>query len=531
MPVTIRKAGPEDVPAWLKLLQYSVGSDYPDPQVYDPAWALAQIEENETWLAESSGKIESALSFLAPKPENTNPVANIGRHFSHADSYANGSAAELLDYALKLSMERKQVLISRVVASDNRQQILFENAGFACVGFQPFKHSYRVRESVLFYYRLGSHQFGKRFPVPESVPHLTDLSSFVLKSLNIPNPPGTKEGITGYPIVGEVGVAEGTVDDYELWKVQAQTANPAVEISGAYNQGTGYLRSEQVGHLPLAHFIMSEGQMTAGVLYIHDPLDRCVRIIDGFARDEVSIGILINQVVRKAQEDLSVLYVEVDILTTASRLLKSAEQIGFVPVAYMPAIYYKAGGYADVVKLVKLNTVYTMEHLNLTTHAKNVVNLVEQAFQDERMGVAIINLLRNLPFFHGLGDGELRKISRLFSQKLYRAGERIFAKGDNGNEAFVVMRGQVDVTLEAGKEPIAQFGSGEIFGELAFLDNSPRTAHAIAAQPSILLVMQRGSFHALTQKEPHLGVVVMRNIALELSNRLRKTNLALSERE
>ena len=137
MPVTIRKAGPEDVPAWLKLLQYSVGSDYPDPQVYDPAWALLQIEENETWLAESNGRIESALSFLAPKPENTNPVANIGRHFSHADSYVNGSAAELLDYALKLSMERKQVLISRVVASDNRQQILFENAGFACVGFQP----------------------------------------------------------------------------------------------------------------------------------------------------------------------------------------------------------------------------------------------------------------------------------------------------------------------------------------------------------------------------------------------------------
>ena len=241
------------------------------------------------------------------------------------------------------------------------------------------------------------------------------------------------------------------------------------------------------------------------------------------------MGILMNQTVKKAQEQLSVLYIEVDILTTASRLLKSAEQIGFVPIAYMPAIYYKSGGYADVVKLVKLNAVYTLEHLNLTTHAKGTVGLIEQSFQDERMGVAIINLLRNLPFFLGLGDGELRKIARLFSQKLYRAGERIFAKGDSGNEAYVVMRGQIDIVLQEGKDPIAQFGSGEIFGELAFLDNSPRTALAIATQPSILLVMQRGSFHALTQREPHLGLVVMRNIALELSNRLRKTNLALSQ--
>jgi CRP-like cAMP-binding protein len=51
---------------------------------------------------------------------------------------------------------------------------------------------------------------------------------------------------------------------------------------------------------------------------------------------------------------------------------------------------------------------------------------------------------------------------------------------------------------------------------------------AIATQPSILLVIQRSSFNELVQREPHLGMVVMRNIALELSNRLRKTNQAIS---
>jgi hypothetical protein len=529
MPVMIRKAAAQDVPVWLELLRYTVGSDYPDPQVYEPAWAAVQLQENETWVAENNGRVECFLSFLAPIRGNTNPVANIGRHFTHPDSYASGSAAALMEHAVKLSGERKQVLISRVIASDNHRQILFENAGFSCVGFQPFKHTYRVRESVLFYYRLGGHQLGSRFPLSDSLPQVAELAGAVLKNFTINNPPAIRDGIIGYPILGEVELSDGTVDDYELWKVQAQARNPATEISGAYNQGIGYLRSESSTQPPLALFSMREGQMVAGILYVHDEIDRCVRLIDSFSQDDISMGMLLNQMVKKAQEQFSALYVELDILATAARLLKSAEQIGFVPISYMPAIFYKSGGYADVVKLVKLNLVYSLEHIFLTSHAKQIVDVVDQAFQDERMGVAVTNLLRALPFFQGLGDGELRKISRLFSQKLFRAGEKIFGKADSGNEAYVVMRGQIDILLDEGKEPIAQFGSGEIFGELAFLDNSPRTAMAIATQPSILLVMQRGAFSALTQREPHLGLVVMRNIALELSNRLRKTNLALSQ--
>ena len=88
-----------------------------------------------------------------------------------------------------------------------------------------------------------------------------------------------------------------------------------------------------------------------------------------------------------------------------------------------PAIFSRAGGYADVVKLIKLNLVYSLENISLTSHAKSVVDVVDQAFQDQRMGTAVLNLLRGLPFFEGLGDGELRKISRLFNQKLFRAGE------------------------------------------------------------------------------------------------------------
>ncbi len=85
------------------------------------------------------------------------------------------------------------------------------------------------------------------------------------------------------------------------------------------------------------------------------------------------------------------------------------------------------------------------------------------------------------------------------------------------------MRGQIEIHLEDYSPPIATLSTGEIFGELAFLDGAPRVANAIANQATILLVIQRSTFNDLIQREPHLGMVVMRNIALELSARLRRT--------
>src|SRR5207247_4856273 len=117
------------------------------------------------------------------------------------------------------------------------------------------------------------------------------------------------------------------------------------------------------------------------------------------------------------------------------------------------AFYFNAEGHTDVVKMVKLNLTYSLEHTQLTPHANAVVQIVDQSFQDQKIGVAIINLLRGLPIFEGLGDGELRKIARLFTQKLYRPGEKIFNKGDSSNEAYVIMRGQVKIHLEEKSSP------------------------------------------------------------------------------
>lgn len=530
MALVIRKTTARDVAGWEQLLKEALGSDHVSQQVYDldrVAHQLTGPQVEETWVAEVDGKLHGSMSILAAGAPNSNPVANLGRYLALPGNYRDGSAEALLRGINEVCLQRKQIAVVRVPASDNAQQALLEKLGYGCVGFQPLKHLCMVREATLFYVRIGTPEPAVRLPLSQSLPQISELAGVVLQHLRIPNPPIVRDGLTGYPLQTELTIEECAPADYEARKSQAQTPLPA-EISGYYNRGLGMLRVDS--NTPLRMFLgRRDGAIVAGLTCYFDERDKCVRLVDAFTTDELSTGALMQQAVHLAQDKLNAVYVEADFLIDARRALKSAEQLGFVPVGYLPGFYNRNGCLVDLVKMVKLNAAYSLESANLTAQARAIADIIDRNFQDQKVGVAVINLLRGLPVFAGLGDGELGKVARLFTQKLYRPKEKVFDKGELSNEAYIVMRGQVDILLDEQVTPVASLGSGTIIGEQAFLDGAPRNAAAIATQPSILLVIRRPAFNALVHSEPHLGMAVMRNIALEVSNKLRKANATLAQ--
>ena len=531
MATTIRKATAEDSIPWISLVKAVLGDDHPNKEIYNPAWVATELASglpgNETWLAEDQGRIQASISVLGAVAANENPVCNLGRNLFHPTSYADGSAEALLQKITELAVLRRQMCVTRVLASDNAQQLLVERIGFSCVGFQPLKHITKTREEVLFYVKRARSMNANRLPLSESLPQLGELASVALQHLAIPGVPAVRDGGTGYPLQTDVLVTAVKEDEFKAARDGVVAQNPPQEISSNFNWGTGFMRISSTASTR-AVLCRREGQVSAGIRYLYDEQDRCVRIMDGFCTDNLSMGALLQHVTKTAQTELSAAYVEVDLLASAVKLLISAEQLGFIPVAYLPGFHKVHEGATDLVKMVKLNQTYSIEHEKLTTHALVIVNVIKHCLQDQSIGVAIINLLRDLDIFKGLGDGELRKVARLFTQKLFRPGEKIFSKDDAGHEAYVVMRGQVDILLEENTAPIASLGQGQVFGELSFLDGGKRGAMAVAKQASIVLVMQRPQFFEMTQREPHLGLSVMRNIALELGSRLRRSNAALA---
>jgi hypothetical protein len=532
-PPTIRRATPDDAVPWIDLLLATFGGDYVAREVYDPIWVATQFSPEtgcETWVAERHGQLMASISILPPNWPNINPICNLGRVLIRPEAYDDGSAPALFDKMRHLATERNQTMVTRVVPTDNSQQLLLEQLGFVCAGYQPIKHILGSRLATLFYTRPAPALLGDRQQVSESLSQVSELAITVLMLMGVPPPTLVRDGVTGYPLQsGDLRAEEVPFEDYKFCRAQLRQKNPTVEISGGFHLGLGLMRIESSDPVR-ALLARNGGKTTAGLAFYFDEHDRCARFVDSFSVDDASTGALFQQAIMLAQEQFQAVYVEVDILVSAPRLLKTAEQLGFVPVAYLPAFYSRGTVCDDVIKMVKINVPYAFEGGQLTTQASTIAAVVDRTFEDMKIGLAIVNLLRSLPIFQGLGDGELRKITRLFQQKLYRPGETVFQKGQLGEEAFVVMRGQVDIRLDDKSPPLASMGPGKIFGELAFLDGSPRTAHATAVQPSILLVLHREAFSRLVASEPHLGMMVMRNIAVDLSAKLRQASSTLAAR-
>lgn len=146
---------------------------------------------------------------------------------------------------------------------------------------------------------------------------------------------------------------------------------------------------------------------------------------------------------------------------------------------------------------------------------------IDKTFSDLRMELAIIKLLKDLAIFRGLNDLEIKHLAKLFKQKLFRAGEAIFEAGTTNDELYVIMRGRISVQVNT-PEPVevATLSAGDTFGEIAFLNQLPRTATTVAVENSIVLIVQRQNFDRLIETDHHLGMVVFRNLALDLTRKL-----------
>ena len=113
-----------------------------------------------------------------------------------------------------------------------------------------------------------------------------------------------------------------------------------------------------------------------------------------------------------------------------------------------------------------------------------------------------------LPLFGALeGKSLLALLGRLALREL-PAGEAIVRQGDPGRDAFVVVRGVVDVERSDGKTPplrLASLGPGALFGEMALVSDAPRAASALAAEPVQLLAVTRSDLERLAQSDPAFG--------------------------
>ena len=143
--------------------------------------------------------------------------------------------------------------------------------------------------------------------------------------------------------------------------------------------------------------------------------------------------------------------------------------------------------------------------------------------------MASLASLSKAQLFAGLAQDELERIAALGHQRVYHQGDTILREGEAGRELFIVSRGTVQVALETPEAPtpLINLGVGQIIGEMAMVDRGARSATVTAlSDETTLQVIAHDAFLELCEKDNHIGFVVMRNLATEMSLRLRYYNIA-----
>jgi CRP/FNR family cyclic AMP-dependent transcriptional regulator len=132
-------------------------------------------------------------------------------------------------------------------------------------------------------------------------------------------------------------------------------------------------------------------------------------------------------------------------------------------------------------------------------------------------------VLRSVPLFRQVAEEHLRALARLVRERSYPRGNVILSQGDPGEALFLIRSGQVKVTVlsEDGREVILSvLGPGSFFGEMALVDDEPRSAHVIAMGDTVLLQLRREDFRSCVRGSPELAIALLR----ELSHRLRRAD-------
>lgn len=137
-----------------------------------------------------------------------------------------------------------------------------------------------------------------------------------------------------------------------------------------------------------------------------------------------------------------------------------------------------------------------------------------------------VEVLQGTPLFRKLDAKRLRVVAMMGHTLTFPTGERVFEEGEEGEHAFVILEGSVDVLIRVNgdNERVTTLRAGEIFGEIAALTGQMRTTSIEARESPTVLQLDRATILNLMREFPDIAL----ELITILANRLRDTSAELA---
>ena len=143
--------------------------------------------------------------------------------------------------------------------------------------------------------------------------------------------------------------------------------------------------------------------------------------------------------------------------------------------------------------------------------------------------------LANMDIMNNMQEDELKLLQQMLKQEFWHKKQAVFREGDTETDLYIVIKGSVSIKKHLSdsveSKRLVTFGPGSVFGEMALIDNSPRSADAWADTNCELMRLPHAAFLELCRDHPQVANKLLSNIATEISFKLRRTSAALASME
>jgi GNAT superfamily N-acetyltransferase len=534
--IKVREAHENDVSKIQELFEEIYGGHYPHHSYKDITWLKRSVFNDDILMlvAEDteSREILGTASVLFDMGAHSDLVGEFGRLVVSPKCRDRGIGKLLMKKRIEFIQNRLHVGIVENRCVHDFSQKIAHSQGFAVVGFLPVKLLFRERECVALFARHFGNSLTLRRNNPRIIPESHTLAHFALKNCGLPFDGVIDEESTAYPRYEDFELEELTTRGLpSLLRIERGRVHHK-EVFGPMGLHYGFFRL----HSKHATYLIARekgqnpgaGPVAGAIGYIPDEREKTVRVFELITTNDQSIRYLLEHLLERCREKLKTTYIEVDVSAHAPRMQRTLLELGFQPAAYIPAMVFHNVERLDIVRMVKLEIPFKPGDLQLIPSVQEVADRVIQSFKRQEVLPEISKAVNKMTLFSGLNEEQSNRLAGICSIGKFRSGEKLFSKGEPANKMYIVIEGEVTITLNDTHQPVGQVLSGEPVGEVSFLTGEHHSATAVAKQPILLAVLTKNNLAELIRLRPDIGLALFQNLALSLGRKLQRTDADLT---
>jgi GNAT superfamily N-acetyltransferase len=528
---TVRPAREEDVGQIRDIFVAVYRRDYPYQGFYDEQWLKRSVLSDDTLVlvAEEakSKRVVGTASVLFDFGAHSDLVGEFGRLAVHPDFQRNQVGSLLMERRIEAVKDRLHVglVISRAL-HPYAQRISLTH-GFVPVGFLPLRHVFTHRESFVLLARFFGDALRLRRNNPRVIPEIYPLAHLVMKQAGLPGDVIVDEESAPYPHVTDFVLQEMQTEGYPaLLRIERGRVHNR-EVFGPVHLEYGFfrLKAKQITYL-----VARDGERVVGAVgFMRDPAEQTVRVIELIASTDQVIRFLLDELERKCREAYGVVYIEIDVSAHAPRMQRTLLELNFVPAAYLPAMVFHHVERIDIVKMVRLVSLEELGPFSLVGPVRDVADLVMRGMASRAAVPRMIRAIGEMPLFREMTMEQAERLASVCRVEKIEAGKEIFHASGPADRLYLLLEGEVAISGGTPAAPIGTVHRGETFGEISMLARTPHSATATAATPVEAAILPHQDLMQLIRRRPDIGVIIYRNLAKGLGEKLQRSGPAVRE--